>query len=88
MGGGEEQNSHILWKNFNSCNMCIVGTPGGEERENGVEEIFEVILAEKFPELMSDSKNGSRKLKEHHQGENNYILKYHIQTVAHQRQRS
>lgn len=30
-------------------NICILGTPEGEEREKVPEKIFEAIVAEKFP---------------------------------------
>ena len=36
--------------------MCI-GIPEGKERENGAEEIFEVIMAGNFPKLMTNSKS-------------------------------
>ena len=31
------------------ANLCIIGIPEGEEKEKGVENIFEEIMAEKFP---------------------------------------
>ena len=33
------------------ANLCIIGVPEGEEREKGIKNIFEVIIAENFPNL-------------------------------------
>lgn len=33
--------------------IIITGVPEGKEEENGAEEIFEVIMVDKFPELMT-----------------------------------
>ena len=30
-----EQNILELWNNYNRCSICIMGIPGGEEREKG-----------------------------------------------------
>lgn len=38
------------------------GIPDGEERENGIEEIFKTIVIENFPKVISD--HSSRKLRE------------------------
>lgn len=51
-------------------NAHVIGVK--EKRKKGIEETFEVIMAEIFPILMTDT----RKLRE-----------YHIQTVESQRQR-
>ena len=32
-------------------NLCIIGIPEGEEKEKGIENIFEEIMAENFPNL-------------------------------------
>ena len=32
-------------------NICIIGVPEEEEREKGIESVFEEIIAENFPEL-------------------------------------
>ena len=40
-----------LWDNTKCANVCIIGVPGGEEREKGPEKIFEEIIAEKVPNL-------------------------------------
>ena len=33
------------------ANLCIIGIPEGEEKENGIENIFEEIIAGNFPNL-------------------------------------
>jgi len=51
-----------LWNNCKRQNKCEVETLGGggqeegKEREKGKEDIFEVIMAEKFSKLMTDTK--------------------------------
>lgn len=47
----KETNIQELWDNYKMCNthlFCIAK----EEREKRTEDIFKVILAENFPELM------------------------------------
>lgn len=43
------QNIQELWDNFNRYNMYIIGKPEGEEKENGVEDMFEVLMAKNYP---------------------------------------
>ena len=38
------------------CNIHVMGISEGEEREKGTEAIFETIMTEDFPRLMSDTK--------------------------------
>ena len=38
-------------------NICLMGMPEREERGIGTEEIFETIMLENFPKLMSDYKS-------------------------------
>ena len=40
-----------LWDNIKCTNIFIIDVPEGEEREKGSEKIFEVILAENFPNM-------------------------------------
>ena len=40
-----------VWYNIKQSNLCIVGIPEGEEKEKGIENIFEKIIAENFPNL-------------------------------------
>ena len=40
-----------LWDNNKCINICIIGSPEGEEREKGPEKIYEEIIAENFPNM-------------------------------------
>ena len=46
-----ESNIRDLWDNIKHPNLCIIGIPEGEEKEKGIENIFEEIMAENFPNL-------------------------------------
>ena len=46
-----ESNIRDLWDNIKQANLCIIGIPEGEEKEKGIENIFEEIMAVKFPNL-------------------------------------
>ena len=35
-------------------NICIIGIPEGEEEEQGIENLFEKIMMENFPNLMRE----------------------------------
>ena len=48
----QEQQDDYQYKVRNVCN----GNTRGEEREKGTEEIFEAIMTENFPKLMSNIK--------------------------------
>ena len=45
-----------LWDTKRRANLCIIGIPEGEEREEEIENVFEEIMAENFPNL----KEGNR----------------------------
>ena len=47
----EKNNTGDLWDNIEHDNLRIVGIPEGEERENGLENVFKEIIAENFPNL-------------------------------------
>ena len=36
-----ESNIRDLWDNIKRANLCIIGTPEGEEKEKRIENIFE-----------------------------------------------
>ena len=40
-----------LWDNIKHPNLHIIGITEGEEREKGIENVFEEIMAENFPNL-------------------------------------
>ena len=44
-------NIRDLWDNIKQANLCIRGIPEGEEKEKGVENIFEDIIPGNFPNL-------------------------------------
>ena len=46
-----ESNIRDLWDNIKQANICIIGIPEGKEEEKGIENIFEEIMAENFPNL-------------------------------------
>ena len=45
-----ESNIRDLWE-IKQANLHIIGIPEGEEKENGIETIFEEIMAENFANL-------------------------------------
>ena len=65
-----ESNIRDLWHNTKWANLRIVGIPEGEEKEKGIENIFEEIRAENFPNLketyikIQDAKRAQNKLKQ------------------------
>ena len=38
-------------------NICIIGIPEGEKEEQGIENLFEKVMTENFPNLMREKKN-------------------------------
>ena len=46
-----ESNIWDLWDNINHANLCIIGAPREEEREKGIKNVFEEIMAENVPNL-------------------------------------
>ena len=45
----QKDNIQGLWDNIKCANLCIIGVPEGEEREKGIENALEEIMAENFP---------------------------------------
>ena len=43
-----------LWDNFKCSNIQIIGVPEGEEKEQKIENLFEQIMKENFPNLAKD----------------------------------
>ena len=43
-----------LWDNFKCSNIRIIGVPEGEEEEQEVENLFEQIMKEDFPNLVME----------------------------------
>ena len=43
-----KSNISDLWDNIKQANLCVIGIPEGEEKEKGIENIFEEIMDENF----------------------------------------
>jgi hypothetical protein len=56
-----------------------------EEKKKGTDEIFEVIMAHSFPNLMKDNKPQTREFRKRPPNLSAWI--YHVGTVEYQRQR-
>ena len=46
-----EERPRNLWDNFKHSNIRIRGVPEGEEEEQDIVNLFEIIVKEKFPNL-------------------------------------
>ena len=46
-----ESNIRYLWDNIKQANLCILVILEGKEKEKGIENIFEEIMAENFPNI-------------------------------------
>ena len=49
-----EDSVRSLWDNFKHTNICIMGMPEGEEREQEIENLFEKKMKEIFPNLVKE----------------------------------
>ena len=49
-----EDSVNSLWDNFHHSNIHIIGVPEGEEKEQEIENLFEKIVKENFPNLMKE----------------------------------
>ena len=49
-------------------NICIIGIPEGEEEEQEIENLFEKVMMENFPNLRSENSHKSRKHRESQAG--------------------
>ena len=43
-----------LWDNFRRSNICIIGVPEGEEKEEEIGNLSEKIMKENFPNLVKE----------------------------------
>ena len=43
-----------LWDKFKHSNIQIIGLPGGEKEEQEIENLFEKIMKENFPNVMKE----------------------------------
>ena len=46
--------------NMKHNNICIIGTREGEEEEQGIENLFEKVMMENFPNLRREKVTQSR----------------------------
>ena len=49
-----EERLRQLWDNFKGSNIQIIGVPEGEEEEQEIENLFEQIVKENFPNLVKE----------------------------------
>ena len=49
-----EDSVRRLWDNFKHSNICIIEVPEGEEKEQEIGNLFEIIMKENFPNLVKD----------------------------------
>ena len=49
-----EERLRILWDNLKCSNIWIIGEPEGEEQQQEIENLFEQIVKENFPNLVKE----------------------------------
>ena len=49
-----EEGLREMQGNMKHNNICIIGIPEGEEEEQGIENLFEKVTMENFPNLMRE----------------------------------
>ena len=49
-----QDSKRSLWDNFKHTNICIMGELEREEREQGIENLCEKIMAQIFPNLVKE----------------------------------
>ena len=49
-----EKRLRNLWDNFKHSNILIIEVPEGEEQEQEIENLFEKIMKENFPNLAKE----------------------------------
>ena len=49
-----ENSLRNFWDDMKHNNVCIIGKPEGEERDQGTENLFAEILTENFPNLVKE----------------------------------
>ena len=48
------EDSEVFWENFKSSNIYIIEVPEGEDKEQEIGDLFEIIVEEKFPNLVKE----------------------------------
>ena len=56
-----EDSLRELWDKLKHNNICIIGIPEAEQKEQRIENLFEKIMMENFPNLMREKVHESRK---------------------------
>ena len=49
-----EDSVSSLWDKFKKSNICIIGLPEGEEKEQEIGNLFEKTVKENFPNLVKE----------------------------------
>ena len=49
-----EDSISSIWDNFKYSNICITGVPEGEEKEQEIGNLLEIIIKEKFPNFVKE----------------------------------
>ena len=49
-----EERLKNLWDNFKYSNIWIIGVPEGEEEAQEIENLFEQLMKENFPDLAKE----------------------------------
>ena len=49
-----EDSVSSLWNNFKGSNICIIGVPEEEEKEQEIGNLFEKIMKENFPNVVKE----------------------------------
>ena len=50
-----EERLRTLWDNFKCSNIQITGLPEGEKEEQEIENLFEQIMKENFPNMVKET---------------------------------
>ena len=50
----KNEHSISIWDNFKKSNIHIIGVPEGEEEEQEIENLFEKIMKENFPNWVKE----------------------------------
>ena len=50
-----EDSTSSLWDNFKCFNICIIGVPEGEKKEQEIGNLFEKIIEDYFPNLLKET---------------------------------
>ena len=60
--GKNEDSISSLWDNFKLSNICVIGVPEGEEKEQEIGIIFGKIIKENSPNLVKEAQSIPNKM--------------------------